>query len=472
MKNIFDLVKVIIISFFAFSLFSCNNSGKITSESGMRSVVVGTAATRTTIGYEGSDVSHLEWVDGDMVAYVSDMPGDLFKVATVNSNLFTAEVPASAENIFVVYPVGENDGKTLDMVKATLSSEIVQNQGESFNGELLPMYAYAPLSSSDRIDVVYQCVASVIRFTISGEDSQDQALQSVKLTASESLSGNYSLDLQQQTMVFEGVSNEISVTYTGEREDLLLSSSHDIYMVVPSALFTDVDVTVTTDADTYSWSDGTMDLTAVDRRLYRIELDLSKSSGNQNPETQVFKPVLSIDDVTDDGTYLIAVKLGNKYYVTNNVTTDMHNPYYVEGVEVASDEQGVLYSEDIMNYAWQITRTDGGYEFYSPNMMDEGTYGALLITQGGTGMFSGEDGYEGKVWFVNPDTMDGYAQGQQDRRYWDIEPDGQGKVVLRNKYDRGVGMFPCYKYCTFHDYFVLCFEGGGESKEDIMLLKL
>ena len=79
--------------------------------------------------------------------------------------------------------------------------------------------------------------------------------------------------------------------------------------------------------------------------------------------------------------------------------------------------------------------------------------------------------YEGKAWFVAPSTVDGYSDAQQPRRYWDIELDGQGSAVLRNKYDRGVGMFPCYKYCTSHQYFTLCFE-GGENKADITLLKL
>ena len=52
-----------------------------------------------------------------------------------------------------------------------------------------------------------------------------------------------------------------------------------------------------------------------------------------------------------------------------------------------------------------------------------------------------------------------------------LELDGTGKAVIRNKYDRDVDMFPCYKYCTSHNYFTLCFEGGSD-KEDVQLLKL
>ena len=471
MKNLYSFIKFAVLALLAGMTISCNMSDNYTPAADMRVITVGTAATRTTIGYEGSDVSHLEWVDGDKVAYVTDLPGDVFKVAEVNSNLFTAEIPSSSENIYVVYPVGENEGKTLSEVKASLSSEIVQVATEDFNGELLPMFATAPVPSNNRVDVVYECMASVLRFTIYGEGFETQTLQSVTLSAAESLAGEYTLNLGNGSFDFAGSSSEIVVNYEGEGEDLLLASSHDIYMVVPSAVYTDLDLYVTTDVDTYCWLDGSMDLTHPERRLYRVELDLTKSAGMPEPEQQVFKPVLSWDEVTEDGTYLIAVNINGKYYVTNNVPTDQSNYYYLSGVEVASNENGVIYDETSASYTWQIFQNDEGYEFYSEHMAKNGSYGLLLISQGGTGMFSGEDGYEGKAWFIAPVTVDGYAAAQQPRRFWDIELDGEGSAVLRNKYDRGVGMFPCYKYCTTHQYFTLCFE-GGENKADITLLKL
>ena len=472
MKNIYVFVKIAVLALIAGFAASCNKSDNYTLPAeDMRVITVGTAATRTTIGYEGSDVSHLEWVDGDKVAYVTDAPGDVFKVAEVNSNLFTAEIPAASENIYVIYPVGENEGKSLAQVRASLASEIVQIADEDFNGELLPMYAVAPVPTNDRVDVVYECMASVLRFTVFGEGFETETLKSVTLSAAEPLVGDFTIDLNSDTFVFDGIGSEIVVNYQGEGEDVLLSSSHDIYMVVPSTVFTDLDLVVTTDVNSYYWLDGSMDLTNLERRLYRVELDLGDSNGMPEPEQQLFTPVLSLDEVTDEGHYLIAVKMGGKYYVTNNVPTDQSNYYYLSGVEVVSNENGVIYDETSASYTWQITHKDGGYEFYSDNMAKNGNYGVLLISQGGEGMLGNENGYEGKAWFVAPSTVDGYSDAQQSRRYWDIELDGQGSAVLRNKYDRGVGMFPCYKYCTSHQYFTLCFE-GGEDKADITLLKL
>lgn len=459
---------------------SCHtNDGCDTGLTATRTIEVYSAATRTTIGYEGSDVSHLEWRAGDEVAYVTDAVGDVFKVAEMTEGAagwkFDAEVPASAQSILVVYPVADNAGKSLAEVNISLEADVVLIAGQDFDGELLPMVAYEALPSGNSIDVVYNCLASVIRFDVEGgEGHETESLRALTLTADQPLTGSYSLDMATGGVVFEGDGNSVSLAYnsaTETGEDVLLATSHELYVVVPSAVFDGVDVVVETDADSYMWSDGAMDLSHPERRLYRVALDLGTAEGAPAPETQSFRPVTKLSDVTDDGVYLIAVELDGKYYVTNNVPTDTSNYYYLTGVEVASDDNGVIYSEKVMNYTWSITLKEGGYEIYSANMEKKGDRGLLLITQGGTGMFSGEDGYEGKAWYVTPATADGYSSAQQPRRYWDIELDGEGYAVLRNKYDRGVDMFPCYKYCMAHGYFTLCFEGGSD-KVDIQLLKL
>lgn len=462
-----------------FTATSCHTDSRDMATVATRTIEVRSVATRTTIGYEGSDVSHLEWCEGDKVAYVTDGVGDTFKVAEMTDGAtgwsFNAEVPESATNIIVVYPVGDNAGKSLSEVTLSLESEIVQTAGEDFDGRLLPMVAASQLPVGNSIDVVYECLASVIRFNVvGGEGHEVESLKSLSLTTNQPLTGSYSLDLTTVEVVFAGNSNSVNVVYesaTETAEDVLLTDNHEIYVVVPSGVYDGVDVVVETDVDSYTWSNGAMDLSHPERRLYRVELDLGTSEGAPVPETQSFRPVTNSSDITDDGVYLIAVELNGKYYVTNNVPTDTSNYYYLTGVEVASDENGVILSESVMNYTWSITLKDGGYEFYSDNMVKNGVNGVLLISQGGSGMFSGEDGYEGKAWYVTPSTADGYSSAQQPRRYWDIELDGEGHAVLRNKYDREVGMFPCYKYCTSHNYFTLCFEGGSD-KAEIQLLKL
>ncbi len=442
----------------------------------MRTVEVYAAQTRTTIGYEASDVSHLEWCEGDKVAYVTDVAGDTFKSAEMKYSAkgwyFSSNVTAAAETIYVIYPVGDNVGKSLAEAKASLVAEFQQVADADFVGENLPMYASAPITSTSRVEVVYEVMASVVRFSVVGEGHDVESLQSVTLTTNEPLVGDYSYDAASGKMLFEGAANSIKVDYVSATElgeDVLLARTHDIYMVVPSATFTGVDVVVKTDADTYVWSNGAMDLSHPERRLYRVALDLAAADGAPAPVNRYFSPVCSLDEITDEGTYLIATNIDGKYYVTNNEPTDTANYYYVEGVELPSDEFGVLHSEDAMNYTWSITKHDQGYMLYSANMVKQGSKGVYLISQGGSDMFSGEGGYEGKAWYVLPSALP--TGDLASRAYWDITVDGNGAAVLYNKYDRGVDMRVCYKYCTAHNYFALCFEGAPD-KADIAILKL
>jgi hypothetical protein len=442
----------------------------------MRTVEVYAAQTRTTIGYEASDVSHLEWCEGDRVAYVTDVAGDTFKSAEMKYSAkgwyFSSNVTAAAETIYVIYPVGDNVGKSLAEAKASLAAEFQQVADADFVGENLPMYASAPITSTSRVEVVYEVMASVVRFSVVGEGHDIESLQSVTLTTNEPLVGDYSYDAASGKMLFEGAANSIKVDYVSATElgeDVLLARTHDIYMVVPSATFTGVDVVVKTDADTYVWSNGAMDLSHPERRLYRVALDLAAADGAPAPVNRYFSPVCSLDEITDEGTYLIATNIDGKYYVTNNEPTDTANYYYVEGVELPSDEFGVLHSEDAMNYTWSITKHDQGYMLYSANMVKQGSKGVYLISQGGSDMFSGEGGYEGKAWYVLPSALP--TGDLASRAYWDITVDGNGTAVLYNKYDRGVDMRVCYKYCTAHNYFALCFESAPD-KADIAILKL
>ena len=465
-------IKSIMAAMMALAAVSCQTENEAV-ETSLRSVDVYTLETRTTIGYEASDVSHLEWCEGDKVAYVTELTGDTFKSAEMKSNAsgwyFTSQVQSSAKQIYVIYPVGDNEGKTLAEARASLKQNVEQLAGQAFSGELLPMMASAALEAANRVDVVYNAMASVLRLRVKGSGHDVEMLQGVTLSANEPLAGDYVINAQGE-LEFQGVANSITVEYKGEAEERLLSGQHDIYMVVPSVSLTGVKAVVKTDADSYTWSDGAMDLSHPERRLYRVELDLNSSEGAPQPETKYFAPVLSESELSEDALYLIAVKSGSKYYVTNNVPTDTANYYYLTAVELDSDDNGVVYTEDALDYTWTIKDTDKGYMFYSPNMEKQGTMGVYLITQGGTDWFGQEGGYEGKAWYVTEDKLPS-GDGEL-RAYWDIIPEGNGLVTFYNKYVRtGIDMRAYYKYCTAHNYFTLCLD-GAEDKADITLLKL
>ena len=472
MKMNFNNIKTILAAALSLVVVSCQSDNGVVKSDDLRTVDVYAAETRTTIDYEASDVSHLEWCEWDQVAYVTELSGDTFKVADMKRGTsgwyFSAQVQSAAKQIHVIYPVGDNEGKTLAEAKASLKSNIEQYFGEPFHGELLPMMASAALEAANRVDVVYTAMASVLRLSVGGFGHENEILKSVTLKANEALAGDYTPSADGQ-MVFAGTSNSIKVDIKTYGETVHLGGKINVYMVVPSAAFTGVDVVVESDLDSYSWSGGSMDLSHPERRLYRIDLDLNSAEGAPQPETKYFAPVLSESELSEDALYLIAVKSGSKYYVANNQPTDTANYYYVTAVELDSDDNGVVYSQDALAYTWTIKDTDKGYMFYSPNMEKQGTMGVYLITQGGTGTFGQENGYEGKAWFVTEDKLP-TGDGEL-RAYWDIFPDGNGNVSLYNKYVRAdIGERAYYKYCTAHNYFTLCLA-DAEDKAEVALLK-
>lgn len=440
-----------------------------------RTLTVTAVDTRTTIGYEGSDVSHLVWCDGDEVAYCTDAASDVFKTAEVKSNAFKAEVPSNASSIVVIYPAGDNAGKSLVQASASLYPEIEQDLDSTFNGALLPMLAVSPIpANTNNVNVEYECLASVIRFTVlpsSDDESVMESLQSVTLTAAEDLTGTYAMG-PSGSLEFTGSGKSVVMNVTGNPENLLLSKKPEVYAVVNRAAYTGVNVVVKTDLESYSFTDGAMDASHPERTLYRVNLDLSTVTPGASSVKEYFTVVKDIDDITDDGTYLIVTdKDASTYYMTDNKPTDSANYYYLMGVEISHDETGVSATEEIMGYTCNITKHDGGYKVFFPYLVKQGQSGVEMIAQGGSGsdLNAAHDG-EGKAWYVTTETADGWTEAQQPRRYWEISVDSDGIALLRNKYDRGTGRKVYYKFCKSHSYFTLCHE--GDSFQDVRILKL
>lgn len=461
----------ILLGLSAMAACSAEKNLKPESEPQTRTVTVTAAATKTTIEYEGSDVSHLVWCDGDEVAYCTEVNSDTFKKAVVTSNAFKAEIPSSAQNIVVIWPAGNNEGKTLAQASSELASETTCNIDEDFDGALLPMMAVASVpSDSDNIDVEYNCLASVIRFTVYPANTDAaESLMKITVSANESMVGTYAMS-HDGYLAFNGSGKEAVVNVTGSSESILLTEEPEAYVVVNRASYTGVDVKVDTDLGTYVFADGAMDVSRPDRSLYRVKLDLSTKSPVPDTPKKYFTVVTDLSDITDDGTYLIATDKGDtEYYITDNKPTDTSNYYWLMGVAVSHDDYGISFTEDLMTYVCNITKHDGGYKVFFPNLVEQGNTGLEMIAQGGSGDFSRHDG-EGKVWFVTTDTADGYSDSMQPRRYWDLNISSDGTALLINKYDRGNGKNAYYKFCTDHSWFTLCHE--GEKFKDIKILKL
>ena len=103
---------------------------------------------------------------------------------------------------------------------------------------------------------------------------------------------------------------------------------------------------ITTDKNTYTLSDGAMDLTASDRGLYRINVQLSEPPA---PAEQKFVKVTEQSQIVAGGTYLIvSEKAESSYYVAINSISDG----YLECKSINCDAEGCIEKTDeIMNYS-------------------------------------------------------------------------------------------------------------------------
>lgn len=327
--------------------------------------------TRTTIGYEGSDVSHLEWCAGDNIAYVTDIAGDTFRSATVTANSFKAEIPSSAtkdNTLVALWPVAENTGKPLMEASVCLAAESVQTGEKSgFDGSLLPMYARADIVAG-RINAEYCVMGSVIRFAVKNGQRHDEILKSVTLTTDQNIVGEFRIDpTSLNGYTFNGQSNTITATIETPEDKPATLAEDEIryaYVVVPKGSYTGVTVTVHTDTDAYVFADGAMDLSRDDRALYRVELDLTSSTKlPPEPEEQYFTRIASTDEITDDGIYLIVT--AEAPYFTPGEIGDSEISYLIP-TEITVTDQGILKDEESLANAWNIRKDagSGAYEFY------------------------------------------------------------------------------------------------------------
>lgn len=368
MKTFFQTI----ITFLLFlTLAACSqNESLFPTASETRTVIVKGLNTKTSIGYEGSDYSHLIWMEGDEVAYVTNCTDDLSKVATVIKNEFKAEIPADADiqkQLLALWPATGNEGKPLADITTELKHEITQNVDESFDGNLLPMYAVTSIPTDDVVDAQYKVLGSVIRFSIASQNHENETLKSVRLIANEDLTGVYKPGVElNDVWDFEGTSKEVTVNMEGSPEKLLLSNEKlYIYMVVNPNQYTGVRVIVETDANTYEFKDGAMNLHQENKTLYRVHLNLDDSGPvPPMPKDSFFVPISDISEITPDGSYLI---------VTDNTQALHLTPYeaatseidYLTPMEVTVTENGILKTEEIMQLTWKITLDGEAYTLYS-----------------------------------------------------------------------------------------------------------
>lgn len=376
MKNI---IKTALTFAFAVTLVGCDgvtDSPELKDD--VREITVNFVKSRTTISYEGSDVSHLVWTSGDNVAYVTDVANDKFKTAQVTDNQFKATIPAGASSsntLIAVWPVATNNGQSLLNASAELKSQFTQSVNDSFDGSLLPMYARVQIPvSGNTVSAQYEPLGVVLRFSINDyEGHETEIIKSVTLTANENIVGSYSINTSSpDNWTFTGSSKSAKTTVSGS--NAMIEHDPYIYFVVNRGNYTGVKVEIETDQTTYTAEGGTMDLTQAGRTLFRIDISLKKLSadegdGGEDDAYPGYNPIKSVKDLTADGTYLIvSERSASQFYVGYIENSSQQS----SSTTLNKNSYGGIDTKNVNNnYTWKIAPvagTDGLYSLYMVNI--------------------------------------------------------------------------------------------------------
>lgn len=361
-----------------------------------REITVSTTLTKTGIAYEG-DVSHLVWKEGDQVSYITSDAAGLgsgFGLATVKDNKFKATISAQAtskDKFLAVWGGSATEGAS--SIEIPMSTVIDANSTAEFDGKLLPMVALAnvPDDKAAEIDVDFTPLAAVLRVSVDTVGHSNEKLSGITLTTDGKCIGTYSVSTTyEKGYKFTGTSNTVSATFP---DTPLLKDFKYAYLVLAKGSYTGVRMEITTDKNTYTLSDGAMDLTASDRGLYRINVQLSEPPA---PVEQKFVKVTEQSQIVAGGTYLIVSEnTESSYYVAINSDSDG----YLECKTINCDAEGCIEKTDeIMNYS--VTLEDGTNSFtgrYAIKMSGLGSKPYLKAP----GNVSEAVSYVGKFWYGN-----------------------------------------------------------------------
>lgn len=238
---------------------------------GMRTLTVDCSeAVRTSIGYDEGG-SFLDWTEGDKVAYATDK--DVAKEATIADNKLTIEVSEGASQLFLVYPVGSNVGKTAAELTAAIKASATQSKASVLNGANLPMFSAMALPEGNVVEhPVFTVGGRVVRFAVNSAAHADERVIAVRITAAEGsvLAASFDASLAP---VDGTASNTVLTTLSTYAP---MAADNYIYAVVAPGNYKGVKVEVATDLADYVMPSVDLNLNEKGITHYQIALPLDK----------------------------------------------------------------------------------------------------------------------------------------------------------------------------------------------------
>lgn len=218
------------------------------------------AATRTAI----TDGNAVIWSEDDAISVFDGAGNHKFTAGTAGSTTtkFSGEAESGKETYYALYPYSAD----ASLAGTTIHSVLPANQYSTADGTFDTMLAPAVAKAEENGNLIFHNVAGLVKFTFTG--AGDRAVKSISMTADQSLTGSYSVDMSGEEFsavatasASAGETPAVSgITLTAKEGNL---AAGPYYLVALPGTYSNVKISVVlSDGAKLNGSVGTLDINA------------------------------------------------------------------------------------------------------------------------------------------------------------------------------------------------------------------
>lgn len=218
------------------------------------------AATRTAI----TDGNAVIWSEDDAISVFDGAGNREFTAGTAGSTTtkFSGEAESGKETYYALYPYSAD----ASLAGTTIHSVLPANQYSTADGTFDTMLAPAVAKAEENGNLTFVNVAGLVKFTFTG--AGDRAVKSISMTADQSLTGSYSVDMSGEEFSAVATASASAdetpavsgITLTAKEGNL---AAGPYYLVALPGTYSNVKISVVlSDGAKLNGSVGTLDINA------------------------------------------------------------------------------------------------------------------------------------------------------------------------------------------------------------------
>ena len=179
------------------------------------------ASSRTTLN---NAATRMNWTAGDQLGFYTDVETDLNVASSTyaeGATNFTAEIDTKATKVYAYYPyfksqMDKDTPRTHENVSLYIEDAQTQTEAGVLNGNMVGMYASAPLAEGQNTVLTFTPIASLIAFNIYDVENNGDAVKSITFTPAggEKLNGQHIYNLETGKTTDTGYKESATVTLT------------------------------------------------------------------------------------------------------------------------------------------------------------------------------------------------------------------------------------------------------------------